>query len=118
MLGNPRRLRQHIGKLGRAHQNRVSLAQAVIGQEIVGPAAGLFDKKEPSKDIPGIDVELAIGVGASVGDVGDAKRSRARLRTVACLLGGAVGDALGAPVASMTIQEIRRHHGQAGIDGL
>lgn len=34
-----------------------------------------------------------------------------------CLLGGAVGDALGAPVEFMTISEIRRRYGAAGITG-
>ena len=33
-----------------------------------------------------------------------------------CLLGGAVGDALGAPVEFMTIEEIKNHFGPGGID--
>ena len=32
-----------------------------------------------------------------------------------CVLGGAVGDALGAPVEFMTLTEIHRHYGAAGI---
>src|SRR5678816_3372150 len=32
-----------------------------------------------------------------------------------CLLGGAVGDALGAPVEFMTLDEIRRQFGPSGI---
>jgi ADP-ribosylglycohydrolase len=38
-----------------------------------------------------------------------------RSRTVGCLLGGAVGDALGAPVELMNVDEIRRRHGRAGV---
>ncbi|GAP68294.1 ADP-ribosylglycohydrolase [Bacteroidales bacterium 6E] len=34
-----------------------------------------------------------------------------------CLVGGAVGDALGAPVEFYTIRDIRDHHGEAGITG-
>lgn len=37
--------------------------------------------------------------------------------SVGCLLGGAVGDALGAPVEFMTMEEIRRRYGPAGITG-
>ena len=38
-----------------------------------------------------------------------------RSRTVGCLLGGAVGDALGAPVEFLAIEEIRRRYGPAGV---
>lgn len=34
-----------------------------------------------------------------------------------CLLGGAVGDALGAPVEFMTMAELRRQHGWSGVIG-
>lgn len=34
-----------------------------------------------------------------------------------CLLGGAIGDALGAPVEFQPIREIRKHHGPSGISG-
>lgn len=44
------------------------------------------------------------------------KRSPSRRsRTVGCLLGAAVGDALGAPVQFSNLTEIRRDHGLAGI---
>jgi len=33
-----------------------------------------------------------------------------------CLLGGAVGDALGAPVEFMALEEIKDHFGPGGID--
>ncbi len=36
-------------------------------------------------------------------------------RSVGCLLGGAVGDALGAPVEFLSMEEIRRRYGDAGI---
>jgi ADP-ribosylglycohydrolase len=36
---------------------------------------------------------------------------------VGCLMGGAVGDALGAPVEFMSMEEIRRRYGDAGITG-
>jgi ADP-ribosylglycohydrolase len=35
-----------------------------------------------------------------------------------CLLGGAVGDALGAPVEFMSLEEIRRRFGERGVTGL
>jgi ADP-ribosyl-[dinitrogen reductase] hydrolase len=41
-----------------------------------------------------------------------------RLRTVGCLLGGGVGDALGAPVEFMRLGEIRDRYGKAGITRL
>lgn len=44
------------------------------------------------------------------------RRSRAAFR--GCLLGGAVGDALGAPIEFMELAEIRRRHGPAGVTGL
>ncbi len=39
-----------------------------------------------------------------------------RERILACLLGGAVGDALGAPVEFMGIDEIRRRYGSEGVN--
>ena len=39
-------------------------------------------------------------------------------RTIGCMLGGADGDALGAPVEFLDLAEIRRRHGRAGIVGL
>ncbi len=36
-------------------------------------------------------------------------------RSVGCLLGGGVGDALGAPVEFLSMEEIRRRYGDAGI---
>lgn len=44
---------------------------------------------------------------------GDELRSRIR----ACLLAGAVGDALGAPIEFSSLAEIRRAHGESGIEG-
>ena len=38
-------------------------------------------------------------------------------RSSGCLLGGAAGDALGAPVEFMSMDEIRRRYGEAGITG-
>ena len=38
-------------------------------------------------------------------------------RSIGCLLGGAVGDALGAPVEFLSMEEIRRRYGDAGITG-
>ena len=34
----------------------------------------------------------------------------------ACLLGGAIGDALGAPIEFLTINEIRERHGENGVE--
>lgn len=41
-----------------------------------------------------------------------------RDRVLGCLLGGAVGDALGARVEFLSIDEIRRRHGPAGVTDL
>ena len=38
-------------------------------------------------------------------------------RSLGCLLGGAVGDALGAPVEFLSMEEIRRRYGNDGITG-
>lgn len=46
---------------------------------------------------------------------GQAKCSGRRSRTIGCMLGGAVGDALGAPVEFLDLAEIRRRHGPSGI---
>ncbi|MGW0808031.1 ADP-ribosylglycohydrolase family protein [Nonomuraea sp. NPDC002799] len=40
-----------------------------------------------------------------------------RDRVLGCLLGGAIGDALGAPIEFQSLREIRREHGAAGITG-
>ncbi|MBX6390955.1 MAG: ADP-ribosylglycohydrolase family protein, partial [Frankia sp.] len=41
-----------------------------------------------------------------------------RDRVRGCLLGGALGDALGAGLESLSLDEIRRRHGPAGVTGL
>ncbi|MFI6322017.1 ADP-ribosylglycohydrolase family protein [Nonomuraea sp. NPDC050556] len=38
-------------------------------------------------------------------------------RVRGCLLGGAIGDALGAPIEFSSLREIRKHHGVTGISG-
>jgi ADP-ribosylglycohydrolase len=38
-------------------------------------------------------------------------------RVRGCLLGGAIGDALGAPIEFQSLREIRKHHGTGGITG-
>jgi ADP-ribosylglycohydrolase len=38
-------------------------------------------------------------------------------RVRGCLLGGAVGDALGAPIEFASLREIRKHHGPDGVTG-
>ncbi|MFD0471739.1 ADP-ribosylglycohydrolase family protein [Nonomuraea thailandensis] len=38
-------------------------------------------------------------------------------RVRGCLLGGAIGDALGAPIEFQSLREIRKHHGTDGITG-
>lgn len=38
-------------------------------------------------------------------------------RVQGCLLGGAIGDALGAPIEFVSLREIRKHHGADGIAG-
>ncbi|MFO1153167.1 MAG: ADP-ribosylglycohydrolase family protein [Rhodospirillales bacterium] len=48
-------------------------------------------------------------------DSGSPPEPRLLDRFLGCLLGGAVGDALGAPVEFMTLSEIRRRFGPAGI---
>jgi ADP-ribosylglycohydrolase len=50
------------------------------------------------------------------GGVGDAGPDMAG-RFAGCLLGGAVGDALGAPVEFSSMDEIRRSHGAGGVTG-
>lgn len=47
---------------------------------------------------------------------GDATVRRARVR--GCLLGGAIGDALGNPVEFLSLAGIRRAHGERGVQGL
>jgi ADP-ribosyl-[dinitrogen reductase] hydrolase len=38
-------------------------------------------------------------------------------RILGCLLGGAVGDALGAPIEFLTLEDIRERHGPEGVTG-
>ncbi|MGW1815765.1 ADP-ribosylglycohydrolase family protein [Streptomyces sp. NPDC002125] len=52
--------------------------------------------------------------GAASWDAGTARRSRVR----GALLGGAIGDALGNPVEFLSLDGIRRAHGEAGVRGL
>lgn len=40
-----------------------------------------------------------------------------RDRVRGCLLGGAIGDALGAPIEFSSLRDIRKHHGASGITG-
>ncbi|MFB6715680.1 MULTISPECIES: ADP-ribosylglycohydrolase family protein [unclassified Streptomyces] len=47
---------------------------------------------------------------------GDRNGRRARVR--GCLLGGAIGDALGNPVEFLSLAGIRRAHGEQGVQGL
>ncbi|MFD8690050.1 ADP-ribosylglycohydrolase family protein [Streptomyces sp. NPDC059651] len=47
---------------------------------------------------------------------GDVTARRARVR--GCLLGGAIGDALGNPVEFLSLAGIRRAHGEQGVQGL
>ncbi len=44
------------------------------------------------------------------------ERYRSRVR--GCLLGGAIGDALGAPVEFLSLRRIREEHGDRGVTGL
>jgi ADP-ribosylglycohydrolase len=48
----------------------------------------------------------------------DGKGDRSREAFRGCLLGGAVGDALGAPVEFLDLAELRRRHGADGVEGL
>jgi len=48
----------------------------------------------------------------------DAPPPRLLARTRGCLLGGALGDALGAPVEFLPLDEIRKRHGPRGVTGL
>ncbi|MCB1975374.1 MAG: ADP-ribosylglycohydrolase family protein, partial [Burkholderiaceae bacterium] len=50
-----------------------------------------------------------------MGEVFSPATERLRDRFAGCLLGGAVGDALGAPVEFMSRDEIFQQHGPAGI---
>jgi ADP-ribosyl-[dinitrogen reductase] hydrolase len=45
------------------------------------------------------------------------KRPDRRSRILGCMLGGAVGDAMGAPVEFMTLEEICRRFGKTGVTG-
>jgi ADP-ribosylglycohydrolase len=47
----------------------------------------------------------------------DRRGERSRDAFRGCLLGGAVGDALGAPVEFMSLAQIRNEHGRAGVTG-
>lgn len=38
-------------------------------------------------------------------------------RIVGCLLGGALGDALGAGIEFDSLKQIRAHHGVGGVEG-
>ncbi|MET9658680.1 ADP-ribosylglycohydrolase family protein, partial [Streptomyces sp. NPDC006510] len=45
-------------------------------------------------------------------------RTGRRARVRGCLLGGAIGDALGNPVEFLSLAGIRRAHGEHGVQGL
>lgn len=48
--------------------------------------------------------------------VSDERQARLRSRFLGCLLGGATGDALGAPIENARLAEIRRRYGPNGLD--
>ena len=52
----------------------------------------------------------------SMGDTTRGSRTREAFR--GCLLGGAIGDALGAPIEFLSLAEIRRRFGVAGVTDL
>ena len=53
------------------------MPQAVAGEEVVGPAAGLLDEDKAGEGVPGVHVQLAIAVDAPVGHIGERQRPRA-----------------------------------------
>src|SRR5262249_12011666 len=61
----------------RAGKHWISLPQTVAVEEIIGPSAGLLDNQEAGERVPGVDVQFAIGIDASVSHIGKAERSGA-----------------------------------------
>ncbi|MFC0600408.1 ADP-ribosylglycohydrolase family protein [Streptomyces palmae] len=53
--------------------------------------------------------------GTAAGVWGRAEQQDYRSRVRGCLLGGAIGDALGAGIEFASLAEIRRRHGEAGV---
>ena len=51
-------------------------------EEVVDPAARLLDQQDAGEAVPGIDVQLEIGVGTPVGDRGQAQRTGAEAAEV------------------------------------
>ena len=50
--------------------------QPVAREEVVDPAAGLLDEEDAREAVPRVDVQLEVGVGPAVGDVGQPQGAR------------------------------------------
>src|SRR5262249_50934828 len=66
------RVRENVLQGRRAGKHWISLPQTVAVEEIIGPSAGLLDNQEAGERVPGVDVQFAIGIDASVSHIGKA----------------------------------------------
>ena len=70
------------------------------------PAMRRRSSQQPRTDLPAAGRRFA-----------DVPLDDVRRRIRGSLLAGAVGDALGAPVEFLSLEEIRRRHGTSGVTG-
>lgn len=100
---------------GRAKVGKWELRAAevsVSGTEMVPMAAGWPHGRRPADARhPPSDASAAAATSA----VGEVPAVSVRDRFMGCLLAGAVGDALGAPIEFASLEEIRQRFGESGV---
>jgi ADP-ribosyl-[dinitrogen reductase] hydrolase len=74
-------------------------------------------QNEPGQPALAGQAQIRQAVQARLYPYDPAQRQRKLARHAGCLLGGAVGDALGAPVEFMLRQEIQQRFGTQGVRG-
>jgi ADP-ribosylglycohydrolase len=96
-----------------------SLVGAYLGEKAL-PERWLEDLEDYERIIRLADGLFAVGAGAggaSTSAAGVVSVPTSRSRILGCLVAGAVGDALGAPVEFASLSEIRRRFGPGGVTG-
>jgi ADP-ribosylglycohydrolase len=74
-----------------------------------------MSENDPGQPAPVGEAEIRQAAHARLHPDDPALRQRQMLRHAGCLLGGAIGDALGAPVEFLSLQQIRETFGPLGI---
>src|SRR5512139_4274490 len=73
--GNADHLRELAGKLVVGGDQRIAGLHSVAGEEVAGVPARLAHEQDARGAVPGVDMQLAVGLAAPRGDVGETERA-------------------------------------------